>query len=58
MAMASQQIHEYEQCVSRGSTDRLPSIAAPLMCYEAISSLLKKVCPATEKPGATSCGLL
>jgi hypothetical protein len=33
IAMAFQQTHEYEQCLSRGSTDRLHPIAAPLMCY-------------------------
>jgi hypothetical protein len=32
--MGFQQIHEYEQCRSRGSTDRLHPIAAPLMRHE------------------------
>jgi hypothetical protein len=33
IAMAFRQIHEYEQCLSRGSTDRLHAIAAPLIGY-------------------------
>ena len=34
IGMAVQQIHEYERRLSRGSTDRLHPIAAPLICYE------------------------